>query len=175
MGTDVVTTSSRGDGARGEDKNFDVTRYVAAKEIRRMDTFIHYGVAASVQAVADSGIEVRDDNRDRIGCIVGSGIGGLPLIEDNHSEAVNRGPRRISPFLIPGAIINMISGNVSIMYGLRGPNFAVVSACTTGLHSIGESARIIERGDADAMLAGGSESTICPLGIGGFASMQALL
>src|SRR6266436_8854082 len=158
----------------GEVKNFDVTRYVAAKEIRRMDTFIHYGVAASVQAVADSGIKVRDDNRDRIGCIVGSGIGGLPLIEDNHSEAVNRGPRRISPFLIPGAIINMISGNVSIMYGLRGPNFAVVSACTTGLHSIGESARIIERGDADAMLAGGSESTICPLGIGGFASMQAL-
>jgi 3-oxoacyl-[acyl-carrier-protein] synthase II len=158
----------------GEVKAFDVTQYVAAREIRRMDTFIHYGVAASVQAMADSGIEVTDANRDRIGCIVGSGIGGLPLIEDNHSEAVNRGPRRISPFLIPGAIINMISGNVSIMYGIRGPNFAIVSACTTGLHSIGESARIIERGDADAMLAGGAESTICPLGIGGFASMQAL-
>ena len=158
----------------GEVKDFDVSRYVPAKEIRRMDTFIHYGVAASVQAIADSGIQVTDDNRDRIGCIVGSGIGGLPLIEDNHSEAVNRGPRRISPFLIPGAIINMISGNVSIMYGLRGPNFAVVSACTTGLHSIGESARIIERGEADAMVAGGAESTICPLGIGGFASMQAL-
>jgi len=158
----------------GEVKGFDVSRYVAAKEIRRMDTFIHYGVAASVQAIADSGIRITDDNRDRIGCIVGSGIGGLPLIEENHAEAVNRGPRRISPFLIPGAIINMISGNVSIMYGIRGPNFAVVSACTTGLHSIGESARIIERGEADAMLAGGSESTICPLGIGGFASMQAL-
>jgi len=158
----------------GEVKDFDVSRYVAAKEIRRMDTFIHYGVAASVQAIADSGIRITDDNRDRIGCIVGSGIGGLPLIEENHAEAVNRGPRRISPFLIPGAIINMISGNVSIMYGIRGPNFAVVSACTTGLHSIGESARIIERGEADAMLAGGSESTICPLGIGGFASMQAL-
>jgi 3-oxoacyl-[acyl-carrier-protein] synthase II len=158
----------------GEVKDFEVSRYVPAKEIRRMDTFIHYGVAASVQAIADSGIQVTDDNRDRIGCIVGSGIGGLPLIEDNHSEAVNRGPRRISPFLIPGAIINMISGNVSIMYGLRGPNFAVVSACTTGLHSIGESARIIERGEADAMVAGGAESTICPLGIGGFASMQAL-
>jgi 3-oxoacyl-[acyl-carrier-protein] synthase II len=158
----------------GEVKDFDVSRYVAAKEIRRMDIFIHYGVAASVQAIADSGIRITDDNRDRIGCIVGSGIGGLPLIEDNHSEAVNRGPRRISPFLIPGAIINMISGNVSIMYGIRGPNFAVVSACTTGLHSIGESARIIERGEADAMLAGGSEATICPLGIGGFASMQAL-
>jgi len=158
----------------GEVKGFDVSRYIAPKEVRRMDTFIHYGVAASVEAIADSGLEVTDANRDRIGCIVGSGIGGLPLIEENHAEAVNRGPRRISPFLIPGAIINMISGNVSIMYGLRGPNFAVVSACTTGLHSIGESARIIERGDADAMLAGGAESTICPLGIGGFASMQAL-
>jgi 3-oxoacyl-[acyl-carrier-protein] synthase II len=158
----------------GEVKQFDVSSYVAAKEIRRMDTFIHYGVAASVQAIRDSGIQITDENRDRIGCIVGSGIGGLPLIEDNHSEVINRGPRRISPFLIPGAIINMISGNVSIMYGLRGPNFAVVSACTTGLHSIGESARIIERGDADVMLAGGSESTICPLGVGGFASMQAL-
>jgi 3-oxoacyl-[acyl-carrier-protein] synthase II len=158
----------------GEVKGFDVARYIAAKEVRRMDTFIHYGVAASVQALADSGLEVTDANRDRIGCIVGSGIGGLPMIEDNHGEAVSRGPRRISPFLIPGAIINMISGNVSIMYGLRGPNFAIVSACTTGLHSIGESARIIERGEADAMLAGGSESTICPLGIGGFASMQAL-
>jgi 3-oxoacyl-[acyl-carrier-protein] synthase II len=158
----------------GEVREFEVSRYVAAKEIRRMDTFIHYGVAASVQAIADSGLEITDANRDRIGCIVGSGIGGLPLIEENYSEAVNRGPRRISPFLIPGAISNMISGNVSIMYGLRGPNFAIVSACTTGLHSIGESARIIERGDADAMLAGGSESTICPLGIGGFASMQAL-
>jgi 3-oxoacyl-[acyl-carrier-protein] synthase II len=158
----------------GEVKDFDVSRYVAAKEIRRMDTFIHYGVAASVQAIADCGIQVTDNNRDRIGCIVGSGIGGLPLIEDNHSEVIDRGPRRISPFLIPGAIINMISGNVSIMYGLRGPNFAVVSACTTGLHSIGESARIIERGDADVMVAGGAESTICPLGVGGFASMQAL-
>ena len=158
----------------GEVKDFDVARYVAAKEIRRMDVFIHYGVAASVQAIADCGIQITDSNRDRIGCIVGSGIGGLPLIEDNHSEVMNRGPRRISPFLIPGAIINMISGNVSIMYGLRGPNFAVVSACTTGLHSIGESARIIERGDADVMVAGGSESTMCPLGVGGFASMQAL-
>jgi len=179
-GTSGITRITRFDASAyrcqiaGEVKDFDVSRYVSAKEIRRMDTFIHYGVAASVQALADSGLQVEDSNRDRIGCIVGSGIGGLPLIEDNHSEAVNRGPRRISPFLIPGAIINMISGNVSIMYGLRGPNFAVVSACTTGLHSIGESARIIERGDADAMVAGGAESTICPLGIGGFASMQAL-
>jgi 3-oxoacyl-[acyl-carrier-protein] synthase II len=158
----------------GEVKGFDVGQYVPAKEIRRMDIFIHYGVAASVQALRDSGIEVTDANRDRIGCIVGSGIGGLPLIEENHGEAVNRGPRRISPFLIPGAIINMISGNVSIMHGLRGPNFAIVSACTTGLHSIGESGRLIERGDADVMVAGGAESTICPLGVGGFAAMQAL-
>jgi len=179
-GTSGITRITRFDASSyrcqiaGEVKDFDVSRYVSAKEIRRMDTFIHYGVAASVQALADSGLQVDDANRDRIGCIVGSGIGGLPLIEDNHSEVVNRGPRRISPFLIPGAIINMISGNVSIMYGLRGPNFAVVSACTTGLHSIGESARIIERGEADAMVAGGAESTICPLGIGGFASMQAL-
>jgi len=179
-GTSGITRITRFDASAyraqiaGEVRDFDVARYVSAKEIRRMDTFIHYGVAASVQAVQDSGLPITDDNRDRIGCIVGSGIGGLPLIEENHSEAVNRGPRRISPFLIPGAIINMISGNVSIMYGLRGPNFAIVSACTTGLHSIGESARIIERGDADAMLAGGSESTICSLGVGGFAAMQAL-
>ena len=179
-GTSGITRITRFDASAyraqiaGEVKGFDVSRYVSAKEVRRMDTFIHYGVAASVQAVQDSGLQITDDNRDRIGCIVGSGIGGLPLIEENHSEAVNRGPRRISPFLIPGAIINMISGNVSIMYGLRGPNFAIVSACTTGLHSIGESARIIERGDADAMLAGGSESTICSLGVGGFAAMQAL-
>jgi 3-oxoacyl-[acyl-carrier-protein] synthase II len=158
----------------GEVKGFDVVQYVPAKEVRRMDTFIHYGVAASVQAIKDSGLEVTDSNRDRIGCIVGSGIGGLPLIEENHGEVVTRGPRRISPFLIPGAIINMISGHVSIMHGLRGPNFAIVSACTTGLHSIGESGRLIERGEADVMVAGGSESTICPLGVGGFASMQAL-
>jgi 3-oxoacyl-[acyl-carrier-protein] synthase II len=158
----------------GEVKGFDVTEYVPAKEVRRMDTFIHYGVAASVQAIKDSGLEITDANRDRIGCIVGSGIGGLPLIEENHGEVVTRGPRRISPFLIPGAIINMISGHVSIMHGLRGPNFAIVSACTTGLHCIGESSRLIERGDVEVMVAGGSESTICPLGVGGFASMQAL-
>jgi 3-oxoacyl-[acyl-carrier-protein] synthase II len=179
-GTSGITRITRFDASAyraqiaGEVRDFDVSRYVSAKEIRRMDTFIHYGVAASVQAVQDSGLPITDDNRDRIGCIVGSGIGGLPLIEENHSEVINRGPRRISPFLIPGAIINLISGNVSIMYGLRGPNFAIVSACTTGLHSIGESARIIERGDADAMLAGGAESTICSLGVGGFAAMQAL-
>jgi len=158
----------------GEVKDFDVTAYMTAKEARRMDTFIHYGIAASVQAIKDSGIEITDANRERIGCIVGSGIGGLPMIEDNHGEYTTRGPRRISAFLIPGSIINMISGNLSIMYGLKGPNLAIVTACTTGLHCIGEAGRLIEYGDADVIIAGGSESTVCPLGIGGFASMHAL-
>jgi 3-oxoacyl-[acyl-carrier-protein] synthase II len=131
-------------------------------------------VAASAQAIRDCGIEVTDANRERIGCMVGSGIGGLPMIEDNHEEVRTRGPRRLSPCLIPGAIINMIAGNVSIMFGLQGPNFAIVSACTTGLHSIGIAARLIEYGDADLMVAGGAEGTVCPLGVGGFAAMQAL-
>jgi 3-oxoacyl-[acyl-carrier-protein] synthase II len=139
-----------------------------------MDAFTHYGVAASAQALRDSGLEVTDQNRQRIGCMVGSGIGGLPLIEENHQEVSTRGPRRISPFLIPGAIINMIAGNVSIMFGLQGPNFAVVSACTTGLHSLGMAARLIEHDDADVMIAGGAEGSVSPLGVGGFAAMQAL-
>jgi 3-oxoacyl-[acyl-carrier-protein] synthase II len=158
----------------GEVKNFDVTHYMTAKEARRMDTFIHYGIAASIEAIKDSGLEITDANRERIGCVVGSGIGGLPMIEDNHAEFTNRGPRRISAFLIPGSIINMISGNLSIMYGLKGPNLAIVTACTTGLHCIGEAGRLIEYGDADVVIAGGAESTVCPLGIGGFASMHAL-
>jgi 3-oxoacyl-[acyl-carrier-protein] synthase II len=158
----------------GEVRDFQVTDYVPPKDVRRMDTFIHYGVAASAQALRDSGIEVTDANRERIGCMVGSGIGGLPMIEENHQEVTTRGPRRISPFLIPGAIINMIAGNVSIMYGLQGPNFAVVSACTTGLHSLGLAGRLIEHGDADIMIAGGAEGTVSPLGVGGFAAMQAL-
>ena len=158
----------------GEVKNFDLAAYMSPKEARRMDTFIHYGIAASVQAIKDSGIEVTDANRERIGCVIGSGIGGLPMIEDNHSELLSRGPRRVSPFLIPGSIINMIAGNLSIQYGLKGPNLAIVTACTTGLHSIGEAGRLIEYGDADVMIAGGSESTICPLGIGGFDTMRAL-
>jgi 3-oxoacyl-[acyl-carrier-protein] synthase II len=158
----------------GEVKDFDVTKYMTAKEARRMDTFIHYGIAASIEAIKDSGLEITDANRERIGCVVGSGIGGLPMIEDNHGEFTNRGPRRISAFLIPGSIINMISGNLSIMYGLKGPNLAIVTACTTGLHSIGEAGRLIEYGDADVVIAGGAESTVCPLGIGGFASMHAL-
>jgi 3-oxoacyl-[acyl-carrier-protein] synthase II len=158
----------------GEVRDFQITDYVPAKDVRRMDAFIHYGVAASAQAMRDSGLEVNDANCDRIGCMVGSGIGGLPMIEDNHQEVMTRGPRRISPFLIPGAIINMIAGNVSIMFGLKGPNFAIVSACSTGLHSLGIAARLIEHGDADAMIAGGAEGTVSPLGIGGFGAMQAL-
>ena len=158
----------------GEVRDFAVTDYVPAKDVRRMDLFIHYGVAASSQAIRDSGIEVTDANRERIGCMVGSGIGGLPMIEDNHEAVMTRGPRRISPFLIPGAIINMIAGQVSIMFGMQGPNFGIVSACTTGLHSLGIAARLIEHDDADVMIAGGSEGTICTLGVGGFAAMQAL-
>jgi 3-oxoacyl-[acyl-carrier-protein] synthase II len=158
----------------GEVKGFDVGAYMSPKEARRMDAFIHYGIAASVQAIRDSGLEVSDANRERIGVIVGSGIGGLPMIEDNHNELITRGARRISPFLIPGSIINMISGNLSIMYGLKGPNLAIVTACTTGLHSIGVAGRMIEHGDADVMVAGGAEGTISGLGIGGFDSMKAL-
>jgi 3-oxoacyl-[acyl-carrier-protein] synthase II len=176
-GIDRITrfdASAFGCRIAGEVKGFDASAYMSPKEARRMDVFIHYGIAASVQALQDSGLEVTDANRERIGCIVGSGIGGLPMIEDNHTELMNRGPRRVSPFLIPGSIINMISGHVSIMFGLQGPNLAIVTACTTGLHSIGEAGRLIEYGDADVMLAGGAESTICPLGIGGFDSMKAL-
>jgi 3-oxoacyl-[acyl-carrier-protein] synthase II len=158
----------------GEVRDFDVTPYLPAKEARHFDTFIHYGIAAGVQALRDAGIEVGEANADRIGAVVGSGIGGLPLIEENHADYTKRGPRRISPFFVPGSIINMVSGQLSIMLGLKGPSFAVVSACTTGTHSIGEAARLIEYGDADMMLAGGTESTISPLGLGGFAAMRAL-
>jgi 3-oxoacyl-[acyl-carrier-protein] synthase II len=158
----------------GEVKGFDPAAYVPPKEVRRLDTFIHYGVAASVQAIRDSGLELTDANRERVGCIVGSGIGGLPMIEENYAEFASRGARRISPFLIPGSIINMVSGYLSILLGLKGPNLAIVTACTTGLHSIGEAGRIIEYGDADVMIAGGAESTISVLGVGGFASMQAM-
>jgi 3-oxoacyl-[acyl-carrier-protein] synthase II len=158
----------------GEVKDFHIDEYIPAKEARHMDTFIHYGMAAGMQAMQDCGLEVTEANADRIGVIVGSGIGGLPLIEDTHAELVNRGPRRISPFFVPASIINMISGHLSIKYGLRGPNLAIVTACTTGLHCIGAAGRLIEYGDADVMIAGGSESTISPLGLGGFASARAL-
>ncbi|QDX80405.1 beta-ketoacyl-[acyl-carrier-protein] synthase II [Denitratisoma sp. DHT3] len=158
----------------GEVKNFNVADYLSPKEARRMDTFIHYGMAAGIQAIKDSGIEVTEANADRIGVNIGSGIGGLPMIEDTHNDFLGGGPRKISPFFIPGTIINMISGNLSIMFGLKGPNLAVVTACTTGLHAIGTSFRMIEYGDADAMVCGGAESTVTPLAVGGFASAKAL-
>jgi len=158
----------------GEVKGFDVAAYLSPKEARRMDVFIHYGMAAGIQAIRDSGIEVTDANSDRIGVNIGSGIGGLPMIEDTHNDYLNGGPRKISPFFIPGTIINMISGNLSIMFGLKGPNLAVVTACTTGLHAIGMSARMIEHGDADVMVCGGAESTVTSLAIGGFGSAKAL-
>ncbi len=158
----------------GEVKDFNVEAYLPAKEARHMDTFIHYGIAAGLQAIEDSGLEITEANAERIGAFVGSGIGGLPLIEDTHTEYTNRGARRISPFFVPGSIINMISGHLSILRNLKGPNVAAVTACTTGLHSIGLAMRLIQYGDADAMLAGGAESTISPLGIGGFAAARAL-
>jgi len=158
----------------GEVRGFSIDEYLPAKEARHFDTFIHYGLAAGVQAVRDSGLEITDANRAQIGVMIGSGIGGLPMIEDNHNEYLNRGPRRISPFFVPGSIINMISGQLSIMLGLQGPNLAMVTACTTGLHSIGQSARMIEYGDADVMVAGGAESTISPMGVGGFCAARAM-
>jgi 3-oxoacyl-[acyl-carrier-protein] synthase II len=158
----------------GEVKNFVVEDYLPGKEGRHMDTFIHFGMAAGIQALQDSAIEVTEQNADRIGVMIGSGIGGLPMIEATKEEYDSRGPRRISPFFVPASIINMISGDLSIKFGLRGPNLAIVTACTTGLHCIGAAARLIEYGDADVMVAGGSEATISPLGLGGFASARAL-
>jgi 3-oxoacyl-[acyl-carrier-protein] synthase II len=162
----------------GEVKGFNIADYIPEKEARHMDRFIHLGLAAAFQAVADSGLPTGDALGDelatRIGCNIGSGIGGLPMIEQMHTELVNRGPRRISPFFVPASIINMISGHVSIKFGFKGPNIAVVTACTTGLHAIGLSARMIEYGDCDVMVAGGAESCVSPLGIGGFAAARAL-
>jgi 3-oxoacyl-[acyl-carrier-protein] synthase II len=158
----------------GEVKGFDVTTYLSAKEARRMDAFIHYGMAAGIQAIRDSGLEVIDANAERIGVNIGSGIGGLPMIEETHNDFLNGGSRKISPFFIPSTIINMISGNLSIMFGMKGPNIAVVTACSTGLHAIGLSARMIEYGDADVMVCGGAEGSVTPLAVGGFASAKAL-
>ena len=162
----------------GEVKGFKVEDYLNTKEVRTMDTFIHYGIAAADQAVRDSGLltgeALGEEESLRIGCNIGSGIGGLPLIEETQIELAARGPRRITPFFVPASIINMISGHVSIRFGFKGPNIAVVTACTTGLHAIGMSARMIEYGDADVMIAGGAESTVSPLGIGGFAAARAL-
>jgi 3-oxoacyl-[acyl-carrier-protein] synthase II len=162
----------------GEVKGFKIEDYIPAKDARHMDTFIHYGLAASIQAVRDSGLPTADaltpEQAERMGCLVGSGIGGLPLIEATHQEYTEKGARRISPFFVPASIINMISGHVSIYCGFKGPNLAIVTACSTGLHSIGMAARMIEYGDVDVMVAGGAESTVSPLGIGGFASARAL-
>jgi 3-oxoacyl-[acyl-carrier-protein] synthase II len=162
----------------GEVKGFKVEDYISAKEARHMDTFIHYGLVASIQAVRDAGLPTNDalneEQAERIGCLVGSGIGGLPLIEATHAELTERGPRRITPFFVPASIINMISGHVSITFGFQGPNLAIVTACTTGLHCVGEAGRLIEYGDADVMIAGGAESTVSPLGVGGFAAARAL-
>ena len=158
----------------GEVKGFDVTQYMSAKEARRMDTFIHFGMAAGIQALRDSGLEVTPENAERIGVNIGSGIGGLPVIEETHDDYLKGGPRKISPFFIPGVIINMISGHLSIRFGLKGPNLAMVTACTTATHCIGDSGRLIEYGDADVMVAGGAEATLTPLAIGGFASARAL-
>jgi 3-oxoacyl-[acyl-carrier-protein] synthase II len=162
----------------GEVKGLDVSQYIPEKEARHMDRFMHLGIAAASQAVEDAGLTTGDalgeEEATRIGCNVGSGIGGLPMIEHTHAELMNRGPRRVSPFFVPASIINMISGHVSIKYGFKGPNIAVVTACTTGLHAIGLSARMIESGDCDVMVAGGAESTVSPLGIGGFAAARAL-
>ncbi len=162
----------------GEVKGFNVEDYMSSKEARTMDTFIHFGIAAASQAVADAGLATGDDLSEalavRIGCNIGSGIGGLPMIEETHEVYRTKGARRISPFFVPASIINMISGHVSIKYGFKGPNISVVTACTTGLHAIGVSARMIEYGDADVMVCGGAESAVSPLGIGGFAAMRAM-
>ena len=158
----------------GSVKNFDVSNYLTPKDAKKMDPFIHYGIAASMEAIKDSGLEVTEANAERIGVAVGSGIGGLPGIEKGHEAYRNGGPRKISPFFVPSNIINMISGHVSIMYGLKGPNIALVTACATGTHSIGDAARLIEYGDADVMVAGGAEMATSPCGLGGFASARAL-
>ena len=183
-GRSGIATITRFDAANfacrfaGEVKGFDLELYMRAKEARTMDTFIHFGVAAAVQAVQDAGLQTSDslseEESTRIGCVIGSGIGGLPMIEGTHDELTSRGPRRISPFFVPASIVNMIAGHVSMRFGFKGPNIAIATACTTGLHCIGEGGRMIEYGDADVIVAGGSEATISPLGIGGFSAMRAL-
>lgn len=158
----------------GQVKDFNVEEYLSKKDARKMDLFIQFGVAACKQAFEDAGLEITEANAARVGAAIGSGIGGLPLIEQNHSAYLAGGPRKISPFFVPSTIINMIAGHVSIMYGLKGPNISIVTACTSGVHNIGHAARMIAYGDADAMVAGGAESTVTPLGMGGFAAAKAL-
>ena len=168
---DASTFASR---VAGEVRDFDAAAWIAAKDARRMDAFVHYGLAAGIQAFRDAGLEVTGANAERIGVNIGSGMGGLPLIEKTHDDFLAGGARRISPFFVPGSIINMISGNLSIILGLEGPNLAMATACTTGLHAIGQGARMIVHGDADVMLCGGAESTVTPLAVGGFGSAKAL-
>ena len=168
---DASAFSTRNSGAVND---LDANEYQPEKDIRKMDTFIHFGIAAGVQALEDSGIEVTEENAERIGVAIGSGIGGLPTIEKNRDAFVAGGPRKISPFFVPSSIINMVSGNLSIMRGLKGPNISIVSACTTGAHNIGDAARMISYGDADIMVAGGSEMATSALGVGGFAAARAL-
>ncbi len=158
----------------GEVRGFDPERYIERKEARKMDTFTHYSIAASREALADSGLVIGPGNADRVGVYIGSGIGGLPLLERTHSELLERGPRKISPFFIPGMILNLASGNVSILLGAKGPNLAVATACATGTHAVGESFRIVAEGYADAMIAGGTEAPVSPLAVGGFCAMKAL-
>jgi 3-oxoacyl-[acyl-carrier-protein] synthase II len=158
----------------GEVKNLDVGSFLSTKEQRRMDRFMHLGIAAGIEAIKDCGLQVTEANAERIGVNIGSGMGGLPMIEETYQDLLKGGPRKISPFFVPGTIINMVSGNLSIMFGLKGPNLAMVTACTTSAHCIGESGRLIEYGDCDAMVAGGSESTVTMLAVGGFASARAL-
>ena len=158
----------------GEVRDFDITKYLAPKEARRFDLFIHYGLGAAIDALKDSGLDLDAEDRDRVGCVIGSGIGGLPGIEEQHNDFLKGGPRKISPFFVPGSIINLIAGQLSIMFGLKGPNLAIATACTTSNHCIGEGGRLIEYGDADVIVAGGAEGTISPLGLGGFAAMRAL-
>lgn len=155
-------------------RDFDASRYLPQKELKKMDPFIHYGIAASIQAIEDAGLEITEENSERVGIAIGSGIGGLPGIEKGYDTYLAGGPRKISPFFVPSNIINMVAGNLSIMYGIRGPNYGIVSACATGTHNIGDAARMIERGDVDAMIAGGTEMATSPMGLGGFAAARAL-
>ena len=158
----------------GQVKNFEVSKYLSVKEARKMDFFIHYGIAASVEAIEDAGLEITEANAERIGVAVGSGIGGLPGIERGHTAFIKGGPRKITPFFVPANIINMVAGNLSVRYGLKGPNYAITTACSTGTHSIGNAARLIEYGDADVMIAGGAEMASSEMGVGGFAAARAL-
>ncbi|MBI4291116.1 MAG: beta-ketoacyl-ACP synthase II [Betaproteobacteria bacterium] len=179
-GKSGITSIARFDAANlasriaGEVRGFEVSQYLSPKEARRMDTFMHYGMAAGIQAWKDCGLQVSPENAERIGVNIGSGIGGLPIIEETHNDYLKGGARKISPFFIPGAIINMTAGNLSIMFGFKGPNLAMVTACSTASHCIGEAGRLIEYGDADVMLAGGSEACVTPLAVGGFAAARAL-